>query len=471
MTGTSKLIFIFGFLIVISAIIFWTGRKNKTSKEFFLAGGKLPWYVVAGTILATFTGGGTIVGYVGSYYANGLIWIWVGLGTIIAAIIVGGIADKIHGLGRYTVGDILESRFGKGTRTVGGIIMIIAEFAVVCAMTAAFAGSIAAATGIDPNICRLIGIVLFVFTAIVGGLRGVAITDAIQAVLILVGVCIAGVLAINNIGGVSAFFSQVDPVKLSPFNNTIPFKVMLGNVVSIIGLNLVNQAAFFQRIGACKTPADAKKSVLGYMVSQILLFVIMIPLLGLAASVLLPGDVAKDSVIVKLLETVSSPAFSLFYTGLIVAATLTTANSLLLSCGMSFVQNVLDVITHKEMDENKKAVVGKWFVVICGAVAYLVATLVPSVITLLMMAYTIMCIIVVPMYMGIFTKTGGSASGFYSLLIGGAVTFALELLKRPFGVHPALISLPITFIVYIALKNFKGGATKEQLEIVDKMKK
>jgi SSS family solute:Na+ symporter len=470
MSSIVKLLFIFGFLFVISGIILITAKKAKSSKDFYLAGGKLQWYVVTGTILATLTGGGTIVGYVGSYYNNGLVWIWVGIGSLIAGLIIALISEKIYGLGKATVGDIVGIRYGEGTKFLTGLILIVSELAVVCAMTAAFTGSIAAATGINPLICRAIGVALFVLTAIYGGFRGVAITDAIQAVVILLGVIIAGCLAVGHIGGFSEFLSKIDPIKLNPLNGTIPMKVMFGNVISLIGLNLVNQAAFFQRISACKSPSDSKKSVFGYLILQFVLFVVMIPLLGLTASVILPADVKPDSVIVMLLETVSHPVFSLFYTVLIISATLTTANSLLLSCSMSFTMNVLDKISKKPVDDQKKVVIGKVFVVIGGIFAFAVATFVPSVIGLLMMAYTIMCIIVVPLYLGIFTKLGGKQAGFWSLFIGGTVTFILELLKRPFGVHPSLISLPVTLAVFMLFALLGDRATDQQLEMVESMK-
>jgi SSS family solute:Na+ symporter len=47
--------FTFGaFFAVISAIGYWAGRRERTSHQgYFLAGRKLPWYVVGGSFIAS----------------------------------------------------------------------------------------------------------------------------------------------------------------------------------------------------------------------------------------------------------------------------------------------------------------------------------------------------------------------------------------------------------------------------------
>ena len=46
------------FFGVLSVIGYWAGRRERTSPdEYFLAGRKLPWYVVGGSFIASVTSG------------------------------------------------------------------------------------------------------------------------------------------------------------------------------------------------------------------------------------------------------------------------------------------------------------------------------------------------------------------------------------------------------------------------------
>lgn len=55
------------YLFCIVGVAIYSGRGAKTFKDYALASGKMPWYVLSATILASLIGGGVMMGYVGSF--------------------------------------------------------------------------------------------------------------------------------------------------------------------------------------------------------------------------------------------------------------------------------------------------------------------------------------------------------------------------------------------------------------------
>ena len=115
------LILLLVYTIGITAFGVWIGRRVRGPADFFVAGRKLTWALVGGTVLAANIGAGTTVGAAGLAYKDGIsAWWWngsVGLGTLILSLWVGpklwATAAK-HG--HFTIGDYLEHRYSASVR-------------------------------------------------------------------------------------------------------------------------------------------------------------------------------------------------------------------------------------------------------------------------------------------------------------------------------------------------------------------
>lgn len=111
------------YLVVMSLIGLYFARvRVKDSDDFMVAGRSLPQWILAGTLLATFVGSGTIVGGASFIYQFGPIAaIFFFAGTPIGIIVLYFfLADRIRGLAKYTVPEILEIRYGAFARAFGG---------------------------------------------------------------------------------------------------------------------------------------------------------------------------------------------------------------------------------------------------------------------------------------------------------------------------------------------------------------
>ena len=67
---------IFAYLFILVLVGFYKARSVKNSDDFMVAGRTLPWYVLVGTLLATWMGSGSLFSGAGLGYRNGLASLW-----------------------------------------------------------------------------------------------------------------------------------------------------------------------------------------------------------------------------------------------------------------------------------------------------------------------------------------------------------------------------------------------------------
>ena len=113
---SSTLIIVLIYLVVVTAIIVWSGKKVKTYKDFALGGASIPWIVIAGTMFASTVGGATMIGYVGNYKQYGLQWATLPFVAFCTSSILIGffLAPRLKNLNQYTTADMLKIRYSCG---------------------------------------------------------------------------------------------------------------------------------------------------------------------------------------------------------------------------------------------------------------------------------------------------------------------------------------------------------------------
>ena len=69
------------YLLVLVAIGIYKVSSVKNSEDFMVAGRTLPWYILVGTLLATWMGSGSLFSGAGLGYRNGLAGLWSSAGA------------------------------------------------------------------------------------------------------------------------------------------------------------------------------------------------------------------------------------------------------------------------------------------------------------------------------------------------------------------------------------------------------
>ena len=428
---------VIAYLLVIMAIIFWSGKMVKNYHDFALGGGAMPWYVITGTMFASTVGGATMIGYVGSYKTLGLQWatmpfISFFLGSVIAAMFL---AERLKNLNQYTVADMFKLRFGNKARVIAAALNCIGEFAVVASMMASFGTMANGYLGIDYRVAMVLGVFIFYFTATKGGFKGVAWTDTIQSIIIFGTVAIVTVISFNRLQAAGGF-SALPPHLLNPLAENMPWLTMGGNIVSSVLMGFVNQSLLIQRINASRNPNEAKKAALANAVLCGVFMIVCIGIIGLAANFSTAPDVTGNNVITAVLATMN-PVLGAFYAAAILAAVLTTANSLLLSCSMTFVRDVIPAF--KPLTEEQQLKYSKAFIFVAAVMAFVVVQFLSGVLAWILITYTILACLCVPLYGGLLSKKTTPMSGVLALALGGGSAIVWEVLKM-FKMLPANVA-------------------------------
>lgn len=193
------------FAILIGVAVWVITRKQKTSADYFLAGRNLSWFVVGASIFASNIGSEHVVGLAGSG-AGGKFplviyelhaWLVITLGWVFLPFYLRS--------GVFTMPEFLERRFNSGTRWFLSIFSLLAYILTKVSVTV-YAGGIVISTllGIDFWTGALVTVVLTGIYTILGGMRAVAYTEAIQTVILVIGAAALTFVGLDAAGGWSS---------------------------------------------------------------------------------------------------------------------------------------------------------------------------------------------------------------------------------------------------------------------------
>jgi SSS family solute:Na+ symporter len=190
------------FFIILSLVGYFAGRGERASSEdYFLAGRKLPWYVVGGSFIASNISSDQFIGMVGAAMVYGVcvsLYEWANVATY--ALLIWFFVPFLLASKVFTTPEYLEKRFSKSVRTLFAVVTVISN--VVAFLAAVLYGGGLALQGLFgwdlwPSIIGL-GLVAGIW-AIYGGLSSVAWTDLFTVTVMLVGgivVTVFGLLAL-----------------------------------------------------------------------------------------------------------------------------------------------------------------------------------------------------------------------------------------------------------------------------------
>lgn len=459
-----QLTLILAYIVLMVVLGAYYTRRVKSSEDFMVAGRSLPQMVLAGTLLATFLGSGTIVGGASFIYQYGpwaAIFFFAGspIGVIIMYFYL---ADRIRGVGSYTVPEILELRYGAATRAVASVIILLAFIGIVSYQFTGAGYVLNITTGMPVWLGTLIAAFAIIFLATIGGLVSVAYTDAISAVIILAGLLIAVPIIVGEIGGLSQI-SEGLPAPQNSWNGGLSFPQLVGYFLPLF-LLLLGDQNIYQRFSAAENPGTAKRSAVGFFVG-LLASIIPVIILASAAIVLLP-NINPDTAILSLAGSATLPTF---LGGLLLAAAigiiLTTGNSYLLSSSGNLVYDLYQRLLGRELPRGRELLFNRLAVLLLGIIAYVLGQFFPSVLALQIYSYTMYGAAITPALVAALLWRGATAAGgLASVIVGGAVTLAWELiLGQPLGWNSVLIALPASIIALIVVSRVTGGDSRGRL--------
>lgn len=217
--GLTDWIFVIIYLLVIAGVSIWSIRKSKeTTSDYFLANRNLGWFVIGASILASNVGSEHIVGLAGSAAKSGTVLGHYELHSYIV-LILGWVFVPFYMRSMvYTMPEFLERRFNPQSRRLLSIIQLF-SYVIAKASVTIFAGALVFQEFLGVNFWTgaiILVVVTGVYT-VMGGLHAVMYTEAIQAIVLLIGSAVLLFIGLDKIGGWDKLMESVPKEKLDMF--------------------------------------------------------------------------------------------------------------------------------------------------------------------------------------------------------------------------------------------------------------
>lgn len=204
-------------VIVVMGVGLWSGRRERGTEDFFLAGRSVPWWAVAGSIFGTNVSANHLVGMMGIGYSVGFAQSHFELGAIAGLMLLCyGFLPLYRRMGVYTLSEYLGRRYDERSRVLYSLIAMIV-ITLIQMVAAFYIGSRAMNlllrdTPLELGYANGIAVLALVSGAytIFGGLKAVIWTDVIQSFLLLAaGIFVAAlVFSQPEIGGLTGLIAK-----------------------------------------------------------------------------------------------------------------------------------------------------------------------------------------------------------------------------------------------------------------------
>jgi SSS family solute:Na+ symporter len=300
------LLVIVAYIAVILVVGLLSSRRSKvTGQVFFLAGRSLSWGIIGTALFASNISTIHLVGLTASGYSDGLVWgnfEWMASFTLVLLSLIFApfyIESRIG-----TLPEFLERRYSPASRSVLAFMAITAALFIHIGMSL-YAGAVVFHQFFNLPVqvsVLIIAVVISIYT-IVGGLKAVVITETINTLVLLLGICIItvfGILALpsHGIHTIEQFRAATKPEQLHVLQAHSKvglnwYAVFLGYPVLGIWYWCTDQT-IVQRVLGARSVRDAQLGPIfaGYL-KFLPMFLLVLP--GVFAYVLFRGQIGADS--------------------------------------------------------------------------------------------------------------------------------------------------------------------------------
>ncbi|MEC1154329.1 sodium:solute symporter family protein [Cytobacillus horneckiae] len=468
---TGYLVAVGVYLLAMALIGVYFSRKSISDNEDFMAAGRsLPLWVVAGTLLATFTGSGTIVGGASFIYQYGPFAAIFNLsGGIVGTIVLYFLAGRIRQGEAYTVPEIIEKRFGNVARLVSSIIILFAFIGITAYQFTGGAYVLQITTGLPVETGAIIIGVLVIFLTVSGGLFSVAYTDAISALLIVGGFLLGLPFILNTVDGFSGLAASLPEVQKS-WNGGLSIPQLLGYFLPLFLLVLGDQN-MYQRFASAKSPTVARRSTIGFFFGSIT--VIGLTIIFATAAIVLFPNIAPDTAVLHLATNGLPIPVGVIILCAAVAFIITTATSYLLSASGNIIYDLFKRYSKKDISDKKLLKYNRYTVIALGVLAYALAMYFPTVLELQMYSYTMYGAALTPAILAtILWKRATKAGILGSMFVGATGTIFWEvILDKPFDWNSVLFALPLSVLTLIIVSLLTGKNKDRELGVASEIDK
>lgn len=334
-------------------------RSRKTPEDYFLASKSVAPWLAGLSAVATNNSGYMFIGMIGLTYTTGLssVWLMVGwiVGDLIANLLVmkevrrAAESPRIH-----TFGALLARWQGTDftrLRVLVGLLMVVFLGAYAAAQLKAGSKALQVMLGWEAASGAWIGALVLLVYSWAGGIRASIWTDAAQSFVMLGGMLLLAWVGLEAAGGWPSAWRQLSAVSPA-YVQWLPEKTWLEGTLFILGwlfggFAVAGQPHILVRYMAFDKPAHLNRVRL-YYYGWFTFFYGATIVVGLLTRIVLPVEASFDAELA--LPTMAQQLLPAPLAGLVLAAlfaaTLSTADSLVIACSSAITQ---DLLPHRQL--------------------------------------------------------------------------------------------------------------------------
>ncbi len=447
------------YAVTLFGIGFYFSRRTKTAENFYLAGRSFGPVITGLTYFATYISAAALVGGTGMVFRIGPATSWYGLVSACAVFIAWTLlGPKLRNIsvkrGYISIPDYFEDRFAsKGIRPLVAVIMILFLVPQMVSQYTAAGLLFQNFLGIPYNVAVIaFGVVVLIYAA-TGGYGAVAITDCIQAIIMVVGliILIPSILSLTGIP-ISDF------VALKPEAATIWPSGAEGPELAVFCLlsffGGMGSPMYLKRFYAIKGLKSIKQGTKIAVCGVIFITVVQL-ILGIGGRVMYP-DIAADQIAITMMQNHLPKIAGMFVLTAFAAAMMSSLDSVLLEITSTLQHDIMKKTLNLKLSEGRSMNIARVVTILIGIISIIWGLFPPALLAWLFwpawggLGFVVGSLTLLGLYWKPFNKYGA-----VTLSVVGVVTMlGWYAMGHPFGINAffvtLLVTLPATFIVTMA---------------------
>jgi SSS family solute:Na+ symporter len=449
------------YLLVTIAIGLWAARRVHNSKDYLLAGRKLPLYMSAATVFATWFGAETVLSVSATFTRDGLGGIVADpFGATFCLVFVAlFFARHFYRMDLLTIGDFYHKRYNKTVEVATSVAITTSYLGWTSAQLTALGltfsvlsgGAISLEAGIYLSAFIVLGYTIW------GGMWSVALTDLFQSVVILIGLTAVAWLVGDMAGGpgkVIAAAAEAGKFEFWPKGGTRDW-LWFGAAWVTMAIGSIPQQDVFQRVTSAK---DEKTAIRGCLVGGLVYFVFaFVPIFIAYSALIIEPDYAKlfsnpDAREIQrilpdlILERTPMWAQVLFF-GALLSAILSTASGALMAPTALFTENVIRPFAPRMGDKQFLLLLRVVLVTFSLAALLFALNSRSTMYEMVQNAYKVTLVsCVVPLAAGLYWKRANTAGAVVSVVFGLFSWGVAELFADQATIPPQFVGLAFSIL-------------------------
>lgn len=476
------------FLAFALGVVLIVRRKTRNEggsfiQEYFIGNRGLGAFVLAMTTIATYGSVSSFVGGPGQAWSIGWGWVYMAGVQVTTLFLLYGIMGKkmalvSRRLGAVTVIDVIRARYGSNVlANLSALIIVIFFIATMVAQFVGGAKLFEYVTGYSYVLgLALFGVTVVLFTSI-GGFRGVAITDALCGIAMLVGIVVLAAGILQAGGGYAQVMDTIatnHPEMMEPFSGgNMPLGLYFTQWLLVGIFTFALPQSVVRTLGFKDTKALHGAMVWGTVIMGAMM--IGVTSLGvLSAGVLTePLDAygaSVDNIIPQAIVSTLPPLLAGIAIVGPIAASISTVSSLLIASSSALINDLWlhgSASSRGDVTDITTARASQAITLLVGVIVFVLSVVPPNVIWKInMFAFGGLETAFVWVFVGALFSRRANKTGALAAMIGGTVAYCIVMALgfRIAGLHQITIGLSVALVCMLVGSAVGKPSTAEQLE-------